>query len=582
MKSINRDEIKRMFNGTGGGSSGGSGAFDPSQLAGYATRDWVNTSFLSKDFFNQIFEIYLKTRVLVKNGDTVISDTTTTSAVTPNDMIPQDSTETDPDTGNVTTTTHDVSIRAKLGLWTDSYLSALGQGSGGGGGGGGSSTLAGLNDVALGQTIGLDDVLTYNGTKWTNTPKSTFLNGYATETWVTNQNYLTSSAISDMATKTWVTNEGFLKASALSVSVSGSTLTITLSGDTYSITDTNTWRPVQDNLTSDSTTESLSAKQGKVLKGYIDTLTSYFDSNGNAKTALKLATARTIWGQSFDGSANISGNMSDVGNIAFSASGKNIGSVLYFDTTVGRLGVMNSSPAFTLDISGTLHTTDNALIGGNYMLLNYANKGLMIEGGITDNDTGETRATFGFHTAGAVTWLNNDYIMQLRQSDTDKYLWVTCGKIRLGDALLTWDSANNAIKVSKMSGTSVVACNLYATGGVSALGMSGGASGSVDELTVNNTITMGVGSRITREATAAGQFLYIGRSDNSGWVGLADMCSQSGDNYWKILTTGEAYFASKVQSPKFYLDNTRYLYLDGSNNLMFFNGTTAKQVAFTN
>lgn len=35
-------------------------------------------------------------------------------------------------------------------------------------------------------------------------------------------------------------------------------------------TDTNTWRPIQDNLTSTSTTDSLSANQGKVLKGLID------------------------------------------------------------------------------------------------------------------------------------------------------------------------------------------------------------------------------------------------------------------------------------------------------------------------
>lgn len=35
---------------------------------------------------------------------------------------------------------------------------------------------------------------------------------------------------------------------------------------------TNTWRPVQDNLTSDSTTDSLSAKQGKVLDGKINEL----------------------------------------------------------------------------------------------------------------------------------------------------------------------------------------------------------------------------------------------------------------------------------------------------------------------
>ena len=36
---------------------------------------------------------------------------------------------------------------------------------------------------------------------------------------------------------------------------------------------------------------------------------------GNAKTATSLATARTIWGQSFNGNANISGDMTGVGNI---------------------------------------------------------------------------------------------------------------------------------------------------------------------------------------------------------------------------------------------------------------------------
>lgn len=39
------------------------------------------------------------------------------------------------------------------------------------------------------------------------------------------------------------------------------------------------------------------------------------DITGNAGSATKLQTARTIWGQSFDGTANVSGNMSEVGTI---------------------------------------------------------------------------------------------------------------------------------------------------------------------------------------------------------------------------------------------------------------------------
>lgn len=49
-------------------------------------------------------------------------------------------------------------------------------------------------------------------------------------------------------------------------SVSGNTVTINGASTTW----TNTWRGIQDNLTSTSTSESLSANQGRVLKGLID------------------------------------------------------------------------------------------------------------------------------------------------------------------------------------------------------------------------------------------------------------------------------------------------------------------------
>ena len=42
-------------------------------------------------------------------------------------------------------------------------------------------------------------------------------------------------------------------------------------------TDTNTWRSIQDNLTSTSTSASLSANQGRILKGYIDEINAQLD-----------------------------------------------------------------------------------------------------------------------------------------------------------------------------------------------------------------------------------------------------------------------------------------------------------------
>lgn len=79
-------------------------------------------------------------------------------------------------------------------------------------------------------------------------------------------------------------------------------------------TDTNTWRGVQDNLTSTATDQSLSANQGKVLKGLIDgkaasshthNYAGSSSAGGAANSATKLATARSINGTNFDGTGNI-------------------------------------------------------------------------------------------------------------------------------------------------------------------------------------------------------------------------------------------------------------------------------------
>lgn len=60
---------------------------------------------------------------------------------------------------------------------------------------------------------------------------------------------------------------------------------------TFTATDTNTWRGIQNNLTSDSTTDSLSAAQGKALKTLIDSKTSstqilYQDSEPTSSLAV--------------------------------------------------------------------------------------------------------------------------------------------------------------------------------------------------------------------------------------------------------------------------------------------------------
>ena len=124
----------------------------------------------------------------------------------------------------------------------------------------------------------------------------------------------------------------------------------------------NSWRPVQDNLVTDSGTDCLSARQGMLLNSYIQTIADYFDSDGNAKSALKLTTvSKTAWGQTYWTSGgvpdSISGDMSSVGNISFAATGKNIGGIAYFDTTNSRLGIGTSSPSYALHVNGTAYAS---------------------------------------------------------------------------------------------------------------------------------------------------------------------------------------------------------------------------------
>ena len=73
-----------------------------------------------------------------------------------------------------------------------------------------------------------------------------------------------------------------------SLSVNGRTITIT-KGDnsTSSITtqDTDTWRGIQDNLTSTATNQSLSANQGRVLKGLVDGKAASGHGHGNASAS---------------------------------------------------------------------------------------------------------------------------------------------------------------------------------------------------------------------------------------------------------------------------------------------------------
>lgn len=95
-------------------------------------------------------------------------------------------------------------------------------------------------------------------------------------------------------------------------------------------------------------------------------------ASDNIATATKLATARTIWGQAFDGSANVSGDMTGVGNVAMSGvlNLDNNRGVTVKDTKGEGLGVLNFNA--TNDLHFGYYTANkgyNTYIAGNNVIV---------------------------------------------------------------------------------------------------------------------------------------------------------------------------------------------------------------------
>ena len=119
------------------------------------------------------------------------------------------------------------------------------------------------------------------------------LNGYATEQWVLNKGYLTSVSWNDIQSKP---------------------ITFTPSAHTHP------WSEVINKPTSKTA-------WGK----------TFWDSNGDPQS--------------------ISGSLSSVGNISFDQSGRNIGSLLYFDTNNGRVGIGTNSPSTKFSVAGSIYSS---------------------------------------------------------------------------------------------------------------------------------------------------------------------------------------------------------------------------------
>lgn len=596
---LTREKIKRMFDGMGGGGAGGS--MDASMLAGYATQAWVEDMFVSKAFWKELFVVHGKETVEVTlNGST--TSTETEIILEPNE-VPSVTTETDEETGAVTVTTREItSIEAKVGLWTDYFLSALGLNSGGGGGGTSlNEPLASINNAGLaahptsaGQTI------VWNGSEWVYGNAGGGGGGTGTVTSV-GMTVPTGFAVSGSP----ITGSGTL---ALSFA-SGYSLPTTAKQSNWDTAYTNSHthdnKSVLDGITAQKVADWDDAIIGlNTALGYITTLQGYF-TNGVANNAARLSTvSKTLWGNTYwtsggvptsVGTTNNPASLSNVTNITMSgkitiggfvievvdgklkfngdvyatggvsALGQSSGGSSLVLTepllsiNTANLGTPSSTPNQTLVWTGSQWTYGT--IGGGVTLnqplsgINSANLGTPTASGQTLIWNG-TEWTYGIPASSASgtfwgnSWtngqsltntitINNGYSLSFKDSggnaknvvtlnssnmfalgygtrmagyttdiqgaaastaaatataiqfkvgltdagvvamrilkDGTVYVPTTSPGLRIGDALITYTS--DGLKVSALNGTG--AMNLYATGGVSALGMSSGGSSSV-------------------------------------------------------------------------------------------------------
>ena len=132
-------------------------------------------------------------------------------------------------------------------------------------------------------------------------------------------------------------------------------------------------------------------------------------------------------------------------------------------------------------------------------------------------------------------------------TDTSHYLQIGGGRIY-------WDNQSKSLYVVQSDGSTPA--NIFATGGVSAMGISTGGTPSVSALTVGTL-------------TASSQLNVGGTSSFTSAMTVNGNISATN---WQIPTTGYARFA------RLYLDSTRYVYVS-SGHLYFYNGSSSIQIA---
>lgn len=247
---------------------------------------------------------------------------------------------------------------------------------------------------------------------------------------------------------------------------------------------------------------------------------NYAASAGNADTATKLQTPRTIWGQSFDGTGNVDGTLT------ITNSGSDDPHII---STVSKWFHIVSKYKLVL-YAGEYNSSQRDAIN----ILSNHNVGIGVDPSYKLHVAGDIYSSSTIRTAtkNKAIVLSNDSSPAWISAIDGRVVFNTGKDIRFGETAWDWNEwaglkythSNKTIYLGIADGSAFYANNPQSNGTLKFPGIT--------------TITPDSGARIG----GSGGDLYLGNANNSNWVKVQDICSQTNSSLWSIRQDGNAYF----------------------------------------